>query len=179
MFASEIQQQRDSLDLEAKPPERELELDADDNVSLFQPISSTAAHQGVIAGDINLSAEELLRAENVKLANRETAKLRTLDVAMILRQAGMTVAAAPRLASTQPTADLTARLKSLLTRNARVASAIAFKWALEHRNVNIALNNLVGIKSVRTVSDVAVLERRLALALDWYQSGEMRQATNA
>jgi hypothetical protein len=39
-----------------------------------------------------------------------SAKLRTLDVAMILRQAGMTVAAGHRPASTEPTDDLTARL---------------------------------------------------------------------
>jgi len=181
MFAAEIQQQRDSVDLSdeddtTKPRDDE---DTDGTVSsLFMPLSSTATHEGIIAGDHQLSAEEIARAQKIKLTDRVTARLPDAVVALLLRNAGMSVPAAVA-PSQPPVSDLTERIRLLKTRNNKASRSIAYNRSLDYAEVNRTLNARVGIRSVITCTDPALLEKRLALAIRWRDSGDLGQAAGA
>lgn len=172
MFAAEIRQQRDSVDLaDDDEPTKPGDADTSNVSSLFIPLSSTATHEGVIAGDIHLSAAELAHAEKVKLASRRTARLPTVDVALLFRQLGMAAPVAVTTAPVEPASDITEQIRKLRKRNNKLAARIVRVWGIEYKQVQRTLNGLVGIKSVKHVADPEVLEKRLVLAIRWLDSG--------
>lgn len=173
-FASEIQKQRDAV-FEAeegdddeggpkKPGNR-------NNVYSFSPGNSTATDEGVIVGEHHLSAGEMLHAEQVKLSNPLTVRMNTAEVAFILRE-GRKHAPPPPPPEQEEVPDIVEILAKLKTRNRQWVSKISRDYGIEWREVNATLNELVGIRTVTTVVDVAILQKRLAAAKDWHRTGK-------
>ncbi len=174
-YAADIRKQRDMVAIPPIEPSPQ-EGTGSRSPTTFVPLSSTAEDAGAVAGEHNLSADELTYAERVKLANTETASLSTLKVALLLKAAKhFPISAAESTTVPQPQ-DITARLQLLRRSNNKLAKRIAMRWGIEYREVNSSLNRLVGIRSVTQCFTVEALNRRLDFAERWFQSGDLAEA---
>ena len=180
-YAAKIQELRAAVLAEENEREDPSRSGAPKTPSTFVPLSSTMNIEGVyVAGEIEISAGELVEAERIKNESRELASIPTYKVALILRAAGN--GAQPAGAPTAAPADepLNVRLRSLRTKNNKVVSQIHYAQGLPFGDINTVLNNYVGHRGkLKECSDEAQLERRLAAAIAWLQAGPEWTSRNA
>jgi superfamily II DNA or RNA helicase len=142
------------------------------SAGVFIPLASTAGISGAIADQFRLSQNEMERAERVKLIDSNTARLPTLTVAVLLRNAGH-IYQPPVQPTPNVSEDKTAIIQKLKQKNSKVVRAIALKYGIEYKSVNNALNQLCRIRSIKECFVITTLEQRLSLAEQWYSSGEI------
>jgi superfamily II DNA or RNA helicase len=179
-FAQQIKEQREATLDELDEQEREQRLKETPTIGLFLPLTSTSTDEGVIAGEHSISPSELVDAEKIKLRQRETASMPTPLVALLLREA-RTVGQPTTPSSKQSSTDslLADRVAKLKEANYKAVNKVAFYHGIEPRIVNVRLNQLVGIGSIKSCYDESVLGRRLQLAQTWLRDGEIREARDA
>jgi superfamily II DNA or RNA helicase len=168
-FALDIKKLRDAVFLAALDDKRKREIG--ERQSLFIPLASNVGNNGAIADQFRLSQSEIEHAERVKLVDSNTARLPTLTVAVLLRNAGHIHQ--PPIQPTDMVKDKTAVIHELKQKNSKVARALALKYGIDYSFVNNALNQLCDIKSITQCFVIAILERRLTIAQQWYVTGEV------
>lgn len=166
-LARRIEETREHVLIELT--QREVEQDAEGELltSLFAPIASSFEDGGTVAGDVVLSDQELRVADLIRARAPQTAALPRETVALLLRNAGPLPAAPPA----PPSPPMYLRVDRLRRINDKTARRIAARFGLEHREVNIELNRLVGVIGVAKMTEEQ-LERRLRYGEQWLARDE-------
>jgi hypothetical protein len=172
-YAQKIQEQRNAVLSEEN--ERESGNPSERPTSTFVPLSSTMNLEGmIVAGENELSAQELDAAEKIKRDSRELSSVPLYKIALILRAAGMagTQASAARDSEHPSEEPLAKRLKGLRTQNNKVVAQLHYAQGMPFGDINTVLNNYIGHRGkLKECADIALLERRLAAAIEWLAVG--------
>lgn len=172
-MAAEIKKQRDHVLNEQDAELLDNEGLEERPTSLFMPIASTATDEGVIFGEDLVTPDELAQAERIKRLDASTAALPTPQLAIFLRNAGLPTAPPGQLFAVEADEPSLYDRKAKLKRaNNALAARIAQALGVEHRKVNGWLNRHIGVHKITQASEQQ-LEKRLDLAKQWLESGEI------
>ena len=173
-LAASIKRQRDHVLNEQQGELYESDGASSAPPSRFVPIgASPATDEGTTAADgSSITVAERTEAERIKSCVPGAAGFSTDILAMILREAGATVASDALFDLPGPVApDLADRKANLTKANNSTARRIVAAYGVQYKVVNGQLNNLVGVTKIRQASE-AELEKRLGYASRWLASGE-------
>lgn len=146
---------------------------------LFMPMGSSMNLEGmIVAGEQEITPEELEYANQRRLMHRETASIPVVKVALILRGEGLGPHTT-RQKEEPAEPPLYEQLKKARTNNNRLVGSIHYKTGLDYKEINYKLNRALGIRTVETCSDLKALNRREEIATQWLRDGELREAAHA
>jgi superfamily II DNA or RNA helicase len=174
-FAKEIGEQRDhvltdEVDLllgskPGKPP------GPDGPDSQFAAIRSEAEDSGVIGEGRHLTVAEMRAAEELRRQTPYLSILTPEAIALVLHARGdVSDTAQPESLRESPLRDRKQQLRKL---NRKFVARINTKWGVPHNEINLRLNKVVGISGVTDATGEVELERRLELALRWFNDGHV------